>query len=75
MKRIINANHFGIWGDLRRAAEAAATRRLIVREASDGHAIEWTGPRRDGDATYVGLEFAGVQSTEIELILAAHCEP
>ena len=73
MKRIINANHFGIWGDLRRAAEAAASRRIIVREASDGHAIEWTGPRRDGDATYAGLEFTGVHSPEIEAVLLEHC--
>ena len=74
MKRIINLNHFGLYGDLRRAAIAAASRQLIVREAGDGHAIEVVGSRRDGDATYAGVEFNGPQSPEIEAVLAEHAD-
>ena len=74
MKRIINLNHFGLWGALRQAAIAAASRQLIVREAGDGHAIEFTGARRDGDGTYPGVEFNGSQSPEIEAVLAEHSD-
>ena len=74
MKRIINLNHFGLCGDLRQAAIAAASRQLIVREAGDGHAIEVIGSRRDGDATYAGVEFNGPQSPEIEAVLAEHAD-
>jgi|688.fasta_scaffold476695_2 hypothetical protein len=74
MKRIINLNHFGLWGELRHAALQAASRELIVREAGDGHAIEVIGSRRDGDATYAGVEFCGPQSPEIEAVLMEHAD-
>lgn len=74
MKRIINLNHFGLYGDLRRAAIAAASRQLIIYEAGDGHAIEAIGSRCDGDATYAGVEFDGPQSPEIEAVLAEHAD-
>jgi len=74
MKRIINLNHFGLWGDLRRAAIAAASRQLIVRESSDGHAIEVRGNRREGDGSYAGVEFGGPQSPEIEAVLAQYAD-
>ena len=74
MKRMINLNHFGLFGDLRRAAIAAASRQLTIKEAGDGHAIEYRGQRRDGDGTYPGVEFCGLQSPEIEAVLAEHAD-
>ena len=57
-----------------KAQIVAASRQLIVREAGDGHAIEFAGNRRDGDATYAGVEFDGPQSPEIEAVLAEHSD-
>jgi hypothetical protein len=81
MERIINANHFGIYGDLRRQAEALASRRTLIYDAPDDsvsygwRAVERSPSyrRRDGDGTYAGLVFVGTQLPEIEAVLAEHC--
>jgi hypothetical protein len=81
MERIINANHFGIFGELRRLAEESATRRTLIYDTPDDsvpygwRAVERSPNyrRREGDGTYPGLVFDGPQSPEIEAVLADHC--
>lgn len=77
MKRIINANKFGVIGELRELAEQRASRRdFRVYETTSNNPDGWRAvetTETSGPNNWPGLEFTGPQPEEIEAILERCC--